>query len=82
MNPKDLNQSDQDELNRILALNPGQLSPEEVNTLYARREYLNKNQASDFSSIIKTKDQEVEAAAKGEVETPTEDTNEVEEPKA
>ena len=63
MNPKTLNPADLAELVRVTSLNPDVLTPEEVNILYARRGYLNKDQLSTFQSVLDQKDKDVEAAA-------------------
>ena len=58
-----MNQADQDTFNSIVALSPEALTDAQIDFLYARRSYLNREQRNAFGNVIKVKDAQVAEAA-------------------
>lgn len=58
-----MDQASRKEFDRITQLTPEELTPAEINFLFARRSYLGKTKREEFADVLKAKEDQLKAAA-------------------
>lgn len=62
-----MDQLSQQEFNRVTSLKPHELTTEDIEFLWGRREYLNRSQTEEFADVLKERAKRVEV---GETQSP------------